>query len=267
MDIEYKINVKKLLCYNMVNGSKCVYKGKCMFAHNLEEQKKEPLREYIYEMINSLEDLSNIDIYEDNTLLDELTILTKECKNCLNKRCPGGYNCKFGACTKDYKICYNDLMYGKCYNTVSSDEIGTKRCFQGVHLTEKNFISYYQRIPLDLYSSEFSIFSTEYINYNSKNNIISLLLNNETINIVKDLVSNKINNFEYIKNYNNNKYFINNKEKDNNKNYNNYRIKSNNSNINNKDTKTNNSELDSDSDSDSELGLELELELELNSNK
>ena len=41
MDIENKVNIKKLLCYNIVNSSKCVYKGKCMFAHNLSEQKKE----------------------------------------------------------------------------------------------------------------------------------------------------------------------------------------------------------------------------------
>jgi hypothetical protein len=206
MDIEEKkINVKKLLCYNIVNNSKCVYKGKCMFAHNLSEQKKECYREYIYQMINSQDDLSNIDIYEDKILFDELNILTKECKNCVNKKCPGGYNCKFGACTKDFKICYNDLMHGKCYNSLTLDEIGTKRCIHGVHLTEKNLISYYQRVPLDLYSNDFNIFPSEYINYNSKNNMISLLLNDETIKIVKELISNKTNKFDIIKNFNTNK--------------------------------------------------------------
>lgn len=206
MDWESKINVKKLLCYNIVNNSKCVYKGKCMFAHNLAEQKKEPLREYIYGMINIQDDLSNIDIYEDKVLFDELNILTKECKNCLNRKCPGGYNCKFGSCTKDFKICYNDLMYGKCYNSLQTDELGTKRCIHGVHLTEKNLISYYQRIPLDLYSNEFNIFSTEFINYNIKNNIISLVLNDETIDMVPELILNKTNKLEIIKNYNNKKH-------------------------------------------------------------
>ncbi len=210
VDIENKANVKKLLCYNIVNNSKCVYKGKCMFAHNLAEQKKEPLRECIYQMIVSNEDLSNIDIYDDKVLFDELNILTKECKNCLNKRCPGGYNCKFGACTKDFKICYNDLMYGKCFNSLCIDEIGTKRCIHGVHLTEKNLISYYQRVPLDLYSNEFNIFSTEFINYNIKNNIISLVLNDETVEIVKELISNKTNKLEIIKNYNNKKHNLSN---------------------------------------------------------
>ncbi len=216
MDIENKVNIKKLLCYNIVNNSKCVYRSKCMFAHNLSEQKKEYYREYIYQMINYQDDLSNIDIYENKILFDELIILTKECKNCINKKCPGGYNCKFGACTKDFKICYNDLMHGKCYNSLTTDEYGTKRCLHGVHLTEKNLISYYQRIPLDLYSNDFNIFHFKYINYNSKNNMISLLLNNETIQIVKDLVSNKPNKFDIIKNFNNNNNNIENNNNENN---------------------------------------------------
>lgn len=208
MEIDNKFNIKKLLCYNIVNNSKCVYKGKCMFAHNIEEQKKEPLREYIYQMINSTDDLSNIDIYEDKLLFNELSILTKDCKNCLNKKCPGGYNCKFGSCSKDFKICYNDLMYGKCYNSLVTDEICTKRCLHGVHLTEKNLISYYQRIPLDLYSSDFNIFPSEYINFNAKNNIISMLLNDNTVKIIKELVSSKTNKLDFIKNYNNKKKFV-----------------------------------------------------------
>jgi hypothetical protein len=208
MEIDNKFNIKKLLCYNIVNNSKCVYKGKCMFAHNIEEQKKEPLREYIYQMINSTDDLSNIDIYEDKLLFNELSILTKDCKNCLNKKCPGGYNCKFGCCSKDFKICYNDLMYGKCYNSLVIDEIGTKRCLHGVHLTEKNLISYYQRIPLDLYSSDFNIFPSEYINFNAKNNIISMLINDNTVKIVNELVSTKTNKLDFIKNYNNKKKFV-----------------------------------------------------------
>ena len=84
--MENKYNFKKLLCYNIVNNCKCVYKHKCMFAHTLEEQKKEPIRQYIYNMLYIWDDLSNININEDKNLLDELTILTKECKNCINKK-------------------------------------------------------------------------------------------------------------------------------------------------------------------------------------
>lgn len=174
-DNKNKDNVKKLLCYNIVNNSKCFYKHKCMFAHNLFEQKKEPIREYIINMIYSLDDLSNIDIFEDKILFNELTIYTKECKNCLNKKCPGGYNCKFGVCVKDIKICYNDLMYGKCYNSLKEENKNDKiikRCIHGIHLTEKNLIPYYQRIPFDIYSDDNNSFKLNDINYNIKNNTI-----------------------------------------------------------------------------------------------
>lgn len=211
MDNKLKDNVKKLLCYNIVNNSRCVYKHKCMFAHTLDEQKKEPYREFIYSMINVWQNLSNINIYDDKILLDELIIYTKDCKNCINFKCPGGYNCKFGACTKNVKICYNDLMYGKCYNLLEEENINnnsTLRCINGVHLSEKKLIPYYQRIQLDLNSNDFTTFLPNNINNNLnnntknniKNNIISLLLNNETIKIVKDLLSNKINKFELIQN-------------------------------------------------------------------
>ena len=36
--MEKKINLKKILCINIVNNNKCIYKNNCMFAHSLEEQ-------------------------------------------------------------------------------------------------------------------------------------------------------------------------------------------------------------------------------------
>lgn len=204
-DNKQKDNIKKLLCYNIVNNSKCVYKNKCMFAHTLCEQKKEPIREYIYNMIYEIEDLSDIDIYEDKTLYDELTIYTKECKNCFNKKCPGGYNCKFGSCSKDVKICYNDMMYGRCYNYLKEEKNNLKiikRCIHGVHLTEKNLIPYYQRVPLDIYSEESGIFHINNINFNTKNNTISMILNDKTIKIAKDIINKKMTKNDIIKYYN-----------------------------------------------------------------
>lgn len=197
-----KNNFKKLLCYNVVNFSKCLYKNKCMFAHNLNEQRKENIREYIYEMIFNLTNLSEVDVYENKELLDELIIYTKECKNCINKKCPGGYNCKFGACTKDIKICYIDLMYGKCCNFMKEEITKNNRiihrCLHGVHLTEKKFIPYYLRIPTDFYKEEYS---SSLINYNYKNNTISLLLNDDTIKITKEILSNKLNKIDLIKSF------------------------------------------------------------------
>ena len=61
-------NFKKLLCYKIINSNDCSYKNKCMFAHNINEQKKEVVREYVYDIINSIDDISVIDIYEDKNL-------------------------------------------------------------------------------------------------------------------------------------------------------------------------------------------------------
>jgi len=211
-------NIKKLLCYNIVNFQKCLYKNKCMFAHSLDDQKKDTLRQYIYDIIYLMDDLSNINIYNDKNLLDELIVYTKECKNCINKKCPGGYNCKFGACTKEIKICYNDMMYGKCFNILKEEDNNDfiiKRCIHGIHLTEKNLIPFYLRVPVDFNCGDFTSLKNYNINFNSKNNIISLLLNNETIHLVKDLLSNKNNKLDIINNFKNNKLNIINNENNN----------------------------------------------------
>jgi hypothetical protein len=182
-----------------------------MFAHSLEDQKKDTLRQYIFDMIFSMEDLSDINIYNDKNLFDELLIYTKECKNCINKKCPGGYNCKFGVCTKETKICYNDLMYGKCFNILREENTNNliiKRCIHGVHLSEKNLIPFHLRTPIDFNSGEFISLKSNNINYNSKNNIISLLINNDTIHLIKDLISTKNNKLDIINNYKNKKYNV-----------------------------------------------------------
>lgn len=199
--MDNKYNFKKLLCYNIVNNCKCVYKNKCMFAHTLEEQKKEPIRQYIYNMLYEWEDLSNININDDKNLLDELIILTKECKNCINKKCPGGYNCRFGTCLRENKICYNDMMYGKCYNMLmetNHNGIILYRCIHGIHLTEKKLIPYNQRMLSELTNLEENFLIKHNVNFNSKNNIISINLNDNTIGLIKDIISNKISKLDII---------------------------------------------------------------------
>lgn len=131
------MNVKKLLCYTIVNGYECSYNDNCMYAHHIDEQTKEPLRQYIYDMITTMEDLSEINLYENTKLFNELKIYTKECRNCILSKCAGGYNCKYGVCFKKLKICYDNLVYGKCMNIVNN-----MRCINGIHLTEKNLIPY-----------------------------------------------------------------------------------------------------------------------------
>lgn len=200
---DLKNNFKKLLCYNIVNNCKCVYKNKCMFAHALEEQIREPMRQYIYNMLFVWDDLSEINLNEDKALLDELIVLTKECKNCINKKCPGGYNCKFGVCLREHKICYNDLMYGKCYNMlmeVNTDNNVLCKCINGIHLSEKKLIPQNQRMLSDLTNIETNFLVKHNVSFNSKNNIISLCLNDNTISLVKDIITNKLSKSEIINN-------------------------------------------------------------------
>lgn len=219
--MENKYNFKKLLCYNIVNNCKCVYKNKCMFAHTLEEQKKEPIRQFVYNMLYVWDDLSNININEDKQLLDELIILTKECKNCVSKKCPGGYNCKFGVCLWENKICYNDMMYGKCYNMLiqtTNNGIILYKCIHGIHLSEKKLIPYNQRMLSELTNIDSNFLIRHNISFNSKSNIISMNLNDNTIKMVKDLVLNKITKNDLINNLKivNNIFGCNNLFKDNN---------------------------------------------------
>ncbi len=203
--MENNYNFKKLLCYNIVNNCKCVYKHKCMFAHTLDEQKKEPIRQFIHNMLYEWEDLSNVNINDDKYLLDELIILTKECKNCINNKCPGGYNCRFGTCLRENKICYNDMMYGKCYNMLmkinnDNDDNILYKCIHGIHLTEKKFIPYNQRMLSELKNLDSNFLIKHNINFNSKNNIISIELNDNTIGLIKDIISNKISKTDIINN-------------------------------------------------------------------
>ena len=190
-------NFKKLLCYNIVNNNDCIYKNKCMFAHELKEQKKDILRDYIYKIILVYDDLCNINIFENKNLMNELLIYTKECKNCINNKCPGGYNCKFGACTKELKICYNDLLYGKCFYSLKSEinKYGKtyKKCINGIHLTEKNLVPYNQRLNVDFNITNNILFPCETISFFNKQNTVSLLLNDNTISKIRTFL-NKINN-------------------------------------------------------------------------
>lgn len=110
-----------------------------MFAHSLEEQIKEPMRQKIFSMLYEWDDLSEINLNEDKILLEELVVMTRECKNCMGGKCPGGYNCKFGVCVRENKICYNDLMYGKCYNMLMEYE--TKRWVDGYGETHSHIPS------------------------------------------------------------------------------------------------------------------------------
>lgn len=189
-------NHKKLLCNNVVNGNKCMYRNKCMFAHDLSEQKIDTGRAQVIKMIKEVDDLSYVDIYNNKQLFYEMMILTKECKNCFSNKCTGGYNCKFGTFLKDIKICYEDLMCGKCINYVDSE---TNSCLNGIHLTEKKLIPYDQRQNIEENIKNPTMLSSGKINYNSKINAISMELVDDTLIIANDILQGKISDKDIIK--------------------------------------------------------------------
>lgn len=122
---------KKMLCNNMIKHSICSYKTKCMYAHSLEEQKLEDIRQQAYDIIKSDYDLSNIDLKNNIDLFNNLLSLTNVCNKCVNGICPGGYNCKFGAINNTFRICYVDLTSGNCIENCKH-----------IHLTKRGLIPF-----------------------------------------------------------------------------------------------------------------------------
>lgn len=122
-------NTKKIICFNIINLNKCVYNNKCKYAHSLDDQFIDPYRQKSIDLLKC-NDLSKLNLIKNKYIKENLEILTKICNDCINKKCPGGYNCKFGACSYDLLICKNDLFYGNCNN---------ENC-KGHHLTKKGLI-------------------------------------------------------------------------------------------------------------------------------
>lgn len=122
---------KKMLCNNIIKENECSYRYKCMYAHSLDEQKKDTIRERAYNVFTDT-NLSYINLQKDKELYEALMTLTNVCNKCNIDVCPGGYNCKYGAINYKYKICANDLTTGTCNNI---------KC-KSIHLTQKGLIPY-----------------------------------------------------------------------------------------------------------------------------
>lgn len=123
--INEKENKKTLLCYNMLLNGECNYGNTCKYAHSLHEQIIEKTRKPIFDILISKSDLSHINFQENVNLYRGLLLMTKICDK---DNCPGGYNCRNGACKNThFYVCENDLTYGNCKN---------KNC-TGLHLTER----------------------------------------------------------------------------------------------------------------------------------
>ena len=125
-------NAKKILCYNIISGKKCMYGNKCLYAHHVNEQNVDAVRVKIYNMLKSEDDLSELNLVDDNKLYDSLVIMTKICMACAKGTCIGYYNCRSGCISKEYKVCYDDLVYGNCKFT---------KC-NYIHLTARGLVPY-----------------------------------------------------------------------------------------------------------------------------
>lgn len=132
-----KTNNKTLLCRNMINNNLCNYGHKCVYAHNLDEQKPLKYRKIIYDIIDKKMDgkeyFKYLDLKKESELLKTLIELTKLCDKCNSNKCTGGLNCKYGSPNLKYLICKKDLEYGNCYD---------KSC-KKVHMSDYGLISLY----------------------------------------------------------------------------------------------------------------------------
>ena len=124
----------RILCFNVLNSGECSYSHKCLYAHSLDEQSVDTNKNQALELLKEL-DLSTIDLVKNKNLRENLLVLTKLCNDCINNACPGGYNCKYGACNKDVLICSTDFQRGDCKNYIEND-----KCINGYHLTLKNMV-------------------------------------------------------------------------------------------------------------------------------
>jgi len=127
-------NHKKILCKNITMNGKCLYTQKCLFAHSLDEQKIDNIRNDAYDIIKGTLDLSNVNLIKDTQLYNTLVSLTTVCELCIVGKCTGGYNCKHGACKKKYVICHTDLNKGTCF-----------KC-NNIHLTNRGLKPYCAQI-------------------------------------------------------------------------------------------------------------------------
>jgi len=134
-----KENHKKLLCKNVISNKQCKYGNKCLYAHSLNEQKLDEIRDKAYKIIKGDIDASEINIHSERDLYKVLLLLGDMCPGCKENNCTGGYNCKHGCCDSKYIICGSDLNNGTCNGTCEGN------CGK-VHLTDNGLKPYFSYI-------------------------------------------------------------------------------------------------------------------------
>jgi hypothetical protein len=182
MNTQKKQLNNKILCQHILFNNKCIYINNCNYAHSLKEQQIEINRNNAIQLLKN-DNLENINIINNSELIYNLMVLCKLCKNCINNKCTGGYNCKFGACNTDILICKKDFLYGNCphINCTFGNHLTTKKFtplkIQQNNSDSNNFIKYKihnkiggQRILNDILFIEYDKLNNYYDNNNNDNN-------------------------------------------------------------------------------------------------
>lgn len=136
-----KINHKKILCHNMITTGTCAYTDRCLYAHKLDEQKIDIKRKKIFDILDNLSDLSFVDVNKHKDIYKEFILFTKPCLDCINNKCTGGNNCKFGSPSIKYIICYDDLNYGTCEDLSCERKHLTKRGLKPIYNNISTFLN------------------------------------------------------------------------------------------------------------------------------
>lgn len=188
-------NRKRLLCYSFLNNDYCNYGNHCTYAHGFNDQVIDYERKYIYQITfdKDLMDFFSITNPKTDEIYPYLLFNTQLCKNCMSKRCTGGYNCKHGVFHSSLKLCKNDLLTGQCLNKVIELEIEpdvinkieniTKvdkymGCINGHHLTERGLVPYYKYIHKKEDTRKNKYQSVRYIDINSVDRLLRKQYNN-----------------------------------------------------------------------------------------
>jgi hypothetical protein len=141
---------KTILCNSYINKTKCEYKNKCTFAHNLSEQNINQDRKIAYEIVKSKKTIDTDNL--DKNIYNELCILTRVCEKCVNNKCVGGYNCSRGAIDPKYQVCYNNLVCKSCSNSKCTS-------LHLNHQKQKSPTKYQKKIIQEIESPDFTKYS------------------------------------------------------------------------------------------------------------
>lgn len=188
-------NEKRLICFSIINDEPCAYGGNCTYAHSLREQRVDPDKNFIYQIILDKDLMNFFSMTNPKTdeIYKQLLFMTHVCESCTANKCTGGYNCRHGVNDPCLKICKNDLLTGQCLNKIidvhvdnnifhkihrDGNPVVYKGCINGHHLTERKLLPYYKYVHQKENSKKNKYQSVRYIDINPLNRIFNRQENN-----------------------------------------------------------------------------------------